>query len=90
MNFSISPPCRAIGSDIASKYFVQEIDDVIARGVIRDPREITQIADHDRGAHRRPASPPGGAGQNELAGMGPDIGFEQGSREPVLDTNFAD
>ena len=32
----------------------------------------------------------GGAGQNELAGMRPDIGFEQRSRQPVLDTDFAD
>jgi hypothetical protein len=43
MNFSISPPCRAIG-----------------------------------------------AGQNEFAGMRPDIGFEQRSCQPVFDTDFAD
>src|SRR6267143_1931576 len=48
---------------------VQEINDVIARPVVGDPGEITQIADHDGGAYRRPASAPGGAGQNELAGM---------------------
>src|ERR1700676_213183 len=69
---------------------VQEINDVIARPVVGDPGEITQIADHDGGAYRRPASAPGGAGQNELAGMRPDIGFEQRSRQPVLDTDFAD
>ena len=69
---------------------VQKINDVIARPVVGDPGEITQIADHDGGAYRRPASAPGGAGQNELAGMRPDIGFEQRSRHPVLDTDFAD
>jgi hypothetical protein len=55
---------------------VQKIDDVIARPVIGDPGEIAQIADHDGGAYRRPASASGGAGQNELAGMLPDISFE--------------
>jgi hypothetical protein len=69
---------------------VQEINDVIARPVVGDPGEITQIADHDGGAYRRPASTPGGAGQNELAGMRPDIGLQQRSRQPVLDPDFAD
>ena len=69
---------------------VQKIDDVIARPVVGDPGEITQIADHDGGANRGSASAPGGAGQNELAGMRPDIGFEQRSRQPVLDPDFAD
>jgi tetratricopeptide (TPR) repeat protein len=69
---------------------VQEINDVIAWPVVGDPGEITQIADHDGRAYRRPASAPGGAGQNELAGMRADIGFEQRSRQPVLDTDFAD
>ena len=69
---------------------VQEINDVIARPVVGDPGEITQIADHDGGAHRRPGSTPGGAGQNEFAGVRADIGFEQRSRQPVLDPDFAD
>jgi hypothetical protein len=69
---------------------VQKINDVIARPGVGYPGEITQIADHDGGTYRRPASAPGGAGQNELAGMRADIGFEQRSRQPVLDTDFAD
>src|SRR6202040_121545 len=69
---------------------VQKINDVITRPVVGDPGKITQIADHDGGAYRRPASAPGGAGQDELAGMRPDIGFEQRSRQPVLDADFAD
>jgi hypothetical protein len=56
---------------------VQKIDDVIARPVVRDPGEIAQIADHDGSAYRRSASAPSCACQNELAGMRPDIGFEQ-------------
>ena len=31
-----------------------------------------------------------GAGQNHLAGMRADIGFEQRSRQAVLDADFAD
>src|ERR1700730_8413067 len=69
---------------------VQKANDVIARPVVGDPGEITQIADHDGGAYRRSASAPSGAGQNELARMRPDIGFEQRSRQPVLYTDFAD
>src|SRR5712671_3660559 len=69
---------------------VQEINDVIARPVVGNPGEITQVADHDGGAYRRPAPAPGGAGQNEFAGMRPDIGFEQRSRQTVLDADFAD
>src|ERR1700676_2167582 len=46
---------------------VQKINDVIARPVVGDPGEVTQIADHDGGAYRLPASAPGGAGQNQLA-----------------------
>src|SRR5215831_6818541 len=69
---------------------VQKINDVIAWPVIGDPGEITQIADHDGGSYRRPASAPGGASQNEVAGMRPDVGFEQRSRQPTLHTDFAD
>src|SRR5258708_34181340 len=68
---------------------VQEINDVIARPVVGDSGEIAQIADHDGGAYRRPASPPGGAGKNELAGMRPDIGSENRSAQPDLRTDFA-
>jgi hypothetical protein len=64
---------------------VQEIDYVIARPVVGDPGKITHVADHDGRAHRRPASAPGGAGLDDLAGMRADIGFEQRSRQPVLD-----
>jgi hypothetical protein len=69
---------------------VQEFNDIIARPVVGDSGEITQIADHDGGAYRRPASASRGACQNEFAGMRPDIGFEQRSRQPVLHTDFAD
>src|SRR5260370_826701 len=55
---------------------VQKINDVIARPVVGDPGKITQIADHDGGAYRRPASTPGRAGQNELAAMRPAVGFQ--------------
>src|SRR6516162_6191814 len=72
------------------KIGIQEINDVVAWPIIGNHGEITQIADHDRGAYRRPASAPGGARQNHFAGMWPDIGFEQRSRQTVLDTDFAD
>ncbi len=67
---------------------IQKINDIIARPIIGNPGEITQIADHDRGAYRHPASARHGAGQDELAGMRPDIGLEQRSRQAVLDTDF--
>ena len=52
--------------------------------------KITQIADHDGSAYRRPASAPGGAGQDELAGMRADIGFQQRSRQAIFHADFAD
>src|SRR3954471_14059948 len=55
---------------------VQKINDVIARPVVGDSGEITEIADHDGRAYCCSTSPSGGAGKNELAGMRPDIGFE--------------
>ena len=64
---------------------VQQIDDIVARPVVGDAGETAQIADQDGGAYRRPAAAPGGAGQDEVAGMRADIGFEQRSRQPVLE-----
>ena len=68
---------------------VEEIDDVVARPVVGNAGEISEVADHDRGAHRRAAAAPGGAGQDELAGMRADIGLEQRPRQAVLDADFA-
>ncbi|MGY3461254.1 hypothetical protein ACVWW5_006704 [Bradyrhizobium sp. LM3.4] len=69
---------------------VEQIDDVVARPVVGDFRELAQIADHDRGAYRRAGAAPGGAGQDELASVGADIGLEQRPRQAVLDADFAD
>ena len=69
---------------------VEEIDDVIARPIVGDLREIAQVADHDRGAHRRAGAASRGAGENQLAGMGADIGLQQRARQAVLDANLAD
>src|SRR5262245_56541342 len=90
MNFSISPAMSRNRLRHRVEIAVQKINDVIARPVVGDPGKITQIADHDSGAYRRPASAPGSASQNEFAGMRADIGFEQRTRQPVLHTDFAD
>src|SRR5258708_37568206 len=53
---------------------VRKLNDVIARPVVGDPCEITQIADHDSGTYRRPASAPGDAGQDELIRASENLG----------------
>src|SRR4029077_243605 len=48
---------------------IQKINHVIARPVVVDPGEITEITDHDGGAYGRSASAPSGASQNEFTGV---------------------
>src|ERR1700745_2634061 len=71
MDFSISPAMSRNRLRYRIEIAVQKINHVIPRPVVGDPGEITEIADHDRGAHRRPASAPGCAGQKELASKRP-------------------
>ena len=67
---------------------VEQGDHVVARPKLGDRRETAQIVDHDDGADRHAAAPPRRAGQDLLAGMRPDIGFEKGAGEPVVQPDF--